>query len=274
MAFQPPTSGGTDMVGFWIKKYNDDQVVWETKCSASGTINDYMNYSVWLEPGNYYLKVSSYQGWAIGEMKLWYYDRKYLQYTRESLDFGKNWLDISDPERVDSYPVGPTIYPDYGAVLHFIPDYRPYPIGSITHKVWVSSGIYYSRGIIVDYSVTKITFPPLYRITPVISWGNEIKIVYNRSAGSPSIREDSSHNAYVAWHDTRGWVSVSGMPPRDVFFQKIPYNFAPVNGTQSVLSVTPVFQRPAISYSTTLEAPILIGPKDEAEVRSLRPTFQ
>jgi hypothetical protein len=77
---------------------------------------------------------------------------------------------------------------------------------------------------------------------------------------------DSLDNCYVAWQDSRDGNN-------EIYFQKIPVNFARLTGTFQGASVK---INPIITIqSTTLESPVLLSPeKDKQNVLSLRPTFQ
>ncbi len=92
----------------------------------------------------------------------------------------------------------------------------------------------------------------------------------NCEASKPSIVCETSGNAYVAWEDTRTGTS-------EIFFQKIPSNFAPFTSsgmtTMSMPIEQPVIQTPIIIQSSS-STPELISPIDKATVKSLRPTFK
>ena len=195
--------------------------------------------------------------------KVTYYDRKFNQYEKISLNLGQTWpSQATGPAKVDSYSTGPTTQPNYLPVINTNPDFRPYPIGSITHNVRASSGIYYKRGAITGYNITNIVIG--YWIAPVISWGDEVEIAI--VGDQPAIVSDAQGNAYVAWHVQVDFNS-------QINFQKVPYNFARITGTFQGSSIVGE-EKPASSQQATLESPTLVAPEDEAEVNTLRPTFK
>jgi flagellar hook assembly protein FlgD len=89
-------------------------------------------------------------------------------------------------------------------------------------------------------------------------------------ASKPSIVCDTSGNAYVAWEDTRTGTS-------EIFFQKIPVNFAPFSGsgmtTMSMPSAPVIVGGPMVIMSGSI-TPELISPINGATVKNLRPTFK
>lgn len=96
------------------------------------------------------------------------------------------------------------------------------------------------------------------------AWKQIAKTPSNKA--NPSLRIDASGNAYVAWEDNRTgfW---------DIYFQKVPSNFAPIYGTATAASAIPSAKRPAVTQSGTFEPPTLVAPAADADVASLRPTF-
>ena len=94
----------------------------------------------------------------------------------------------------------------------------------------------------------------------------------NMSDNDPCIIADENDNAYVIWKGVY-------VDYWNAYFQKIPFDFAPVKGT--------VTENPSgsqafnvidtgiyITQSLTLETPTLISPNDTADVTSIRPTFE
>src|SRR3989338_7247006 len=81
----------------------------------------------------------------------------------------------------------------------------------------------------------------------------------------PTITVDSNNNAYIAWTDSRNGNN-------EIYFQKIPVNFAPITGTR--MGALSVISTKVIALSSTLESPTLVSPNDSATVTSLRPTFK
>jgi flagellar hook assembly protein FlgD len=125
--------------------------------------------------------------------------------------------------------------------------------------------------------IDNVVFPDIKVIKSVdggVHWTTPVRITRNEFSGSqptkPSIVCDSSGNAYVAWEDTRTGTS-------EVFFQKVPSNFAPFSGstmtTMSMPKGKPAVETPVViqSTSSTIE---LIGPLNGTTVKSLRPTFK
>jgi hypothetical protein len=106
------------------------------------------------------------------------------------------------------------------------------------------------------------------------SWSNPVRITRYEftdcNASKPSIVCDSTGNAYVAWQDAR-----TGQ--NEIFFQKIPSNFASFSSeamtTMSMPIEQPIIQAPIIIQSSS-STPELISPIDKATVKSLRPTFK
>jgi flagellar hook assembly protein FlgD len=109
----------------------------------------------------------------------------------------------------------------------------------------------------------------------VISWTGTARLTRHEftplcNASRPSIVCDASGTAYVVWEDTRTGTS-------EIFFQKIPYNFAPFSGSGMTTMSVPfapvivVGQQVILSGAST---PELISPINGATVKSLRPTFK
>ncbi len=103
------------------------------------------------------------------------------------------------------------------------------------------------------------------------TWTNPARITINSFDGSnaykPSIACDAS-DAYVAWEDTRTGTS-------EIWFQKIPSNFAPLNGSTTTTMSMPQKKTGQggiviLSGSSSLE---LLSPINGATVNDLRPTF-
>jgi hypothetical protein len=89
------------------------------------------------------------------------------------------------------------------------------------------------------------------------------------SARNPSLTVDSNDNCYVAWQDNRDGNN-------EIYFQKIPVNFARATGTAVGAAAIIRDTQPAITaQSATVEAPTLVAPeKDQQNVSSIRPTFE
>ncbi|MBI5699962.1 hypothetical protein HZC35_06665 [Candidatus Saganbacteria bacterium] len=187
------------------------------------------------------------EGFEVTELKMQidYYDRKYNMYVRNcSENIAQNIVDPSQyiqtgPTEVDSYSPGPT----------------EATVGGITHTVWASGGnIYYRRGSSADIKVAR---PPA-----------------DDTLINPCIAADSSGNIYIAWVDSG---SMHFSTPY-IYFQKIPSNFAPVNGsvTASMVKTFPATtEAKANIKAQTLAKPTLLSPQDGATItNTIRPTFK
>ncbi|MBI5700237.1 hypothetical protein HZC34_00100, partial [Candidatus Saganbacteria bacterium] len=274
----------------------DRAMQWDVEDDAHTTHTEYFSLSplqIWMNAGTHriraYVASNGIPGRHFTDVYAYFTDRKFNQYSSSSSNFGQTWESASGPTQVDSYATGPTTYPNYTAVTSFS-SVEPYARGAITHNIRVNNhDLYYKRGSITNYSVSVFLFFGIswYTVTPIISWSNEIKITnigdYFTNS-NPSICEDASHNAYVAWEGPG-----PGIPPgihvpeaflRDIYFQKIPSNFAPVNGSVTAAAVISNAEPQTVTaQSTTLEAPTLIAPKDKndpaySDITTLRPTFQ
>jgi len=97
-------------------------------------------------------------------------------------------------------------------------------------------------------------------------WTTPVKLTHSSNVYNPTIVCDSNSNAYVAWEDTRNG-------PRNVYFQKIPYNFAPINSPGMTIMALPkrVIAPIIMSGASTIE---LISPIGGTTVKDLRPTFR
>jgi|GEM_PF-1416490 len=160
--------------------------------------------------------------------------------------------------------------------------------------VWLDPGTYYLRTRVcavfthIIYGIGWYTSTTNMKIWYVVSgsnvigghsvWasGNQIwykggqspNIKITNSSGvarDPSLAVDGSGNFYVTWVDSRDGND-------EIYFQKLPSNFARLIGTAQGASVvsddTPIVSQPA-----SFEAPSLIAPEDDADINSLRPTF-
>jgi len=105
------------------------------------------------------------------------------------------------------------------------------------------------------------------------SWSLPARITRNVFMGcvpaKSSLAVDASGNGCIAWEDSR-------RGQKEIFFQKIPSNFAPFSGSgmttlaipqQSIGKVSPII----LSGTSTIE---LISPIGRTTVKSLRPTFR
>jgi hypothetical protein len=182
--------------------------------------------------------------------KVTYIGRNYHDYVTNSYmkscssDFAKN-IRGAQRVRIPSFEADGTRYPDIHPYL-----YGPTSVGE--HSIKLEDGqLWYKRG---SSDWVKIT---------------------NRSRAirDPSLAVDGGGNAYVAWEE-QYWGD-----DWDIWFQKIPYNFAPATGTAinrngigSVRAFSPASEQ--TTQSPTLEAPILIKPKGGDTVTTRRPTFE
>ena len=203
----------------------------------NGTGGGEETHLVYLGIGSYYANVSlDFRfGSGSGYTKVNYIDRKFSQYSSAGSNFGQSWGSILGPQIVD----GPT--------------------GGITtsgvHSVKAeSSKIWYKRGSSAWVNITNAV--------PVYGGGT-------RSA--PTVTADNNGNAYVAWEDTRD----NPAGGREIYFQKIPSNFARITGSVQGAVIKAETQPVIVSMSATIETPLLITPADKKEnVSSLRPTFE
>lgn len=124
------------------------------------------------------------------------------------------------------------------------------------HSVWESLGnIYYKRG---NSPNIKIASRP---------------IDDRRSLCYPAITVDQNGNAYISWVNSGWWDS-------QIYFQKIPSNFAPVSANEQSRNMSYSAIGSATNESQLqeqgqgLEKPALLEPKDSTTVTTLRPTFK
>jgi hypothetical protein len=128
--------------------------------------------------------------------------------------------------------------------------------GSYVHIAFVTpNGVYYARSS-----------------NNGSDWTPAIKISNTVTAIAPvQIAADPSGNAYIVWSDNR---SRSDSSNYEIYFQKIPVNFARVTGTVKGAAIR-VDTQPITTLAATLEVPLLIAPENKKEnVQSLRPTFE
>ncbi|MBU1021809.1 MAG: hypothetical protein KKF07_04100, partial [Candidatus Margulisbacteria bacterium] len=179
-----------------------------------------------------YAAVGSSGGGAQSSTELKYKIRNYLQYSNTSSNLGQSWWgQPSGPVTVQSIPSPVT---QLGVTNYYI------------HKVYVSGGnIYYQRS--ADWGAT---------------WCSGIKITSSSLASNPTIIVDSNDNTYVAWEDNRDGNT-------EIYFQKVPVNFAPANSTPSLRSMN--VEEVVVTATGTLE---IIAPKDQDNIKTLRPTFE
>jgi hypothetical protein len=272
-----------------------------------------------------------------------YYYRWYNQKARTSLNWGRNWGNITGPESTDGYVnieayveskapkngVGPDNYSIsenfiigrrrmvsvYLLPFGFVDDgKRSYsivnadtnvavwskgdeiPYGTETlFKVWLDPGVYYLkvRACAVYTGILTFVFDTAsarmrvqYRKLGITTLGNHsvwssgnqiwyrwghshtpaIKLTNSTGvARNPSLAVDSNGNAYLTWEDNRdgNW---------EIYFQKIPTNFAPVNGSPTASSVILGGEQTGTTQASTLEVELL-SPIDGDTIDSRRPTF-
>jgi len=217
---------------------NASTIVWGPVTNTG--VNDNNYYNKYVDPGWYYVysKVHIPLGYSgSGHTIAYYKDRKFNQFYRSSQDSGKKWGSTFGPQKVDSYQTGQS-WDTYDKTYW--------------HRVFVQNdgNVYYQR------------HP--YNTEPSNTW---IKISNSGRASNPIIREDANHNAQVAWVDM-------GNDNWDIFYQKVPFNFARVKGTAQGSSIR-VEKQLVLTQSSTLESPTLIAPeKDKQNVNNIRPTFE
>jgi hypothetical protein len=166
---------------------------------------------------------------------VYYKYRWYNQFSRPSLDLGWNW----------GTPSGPLIVDDHvsGSMIAETSIYR--------HEVYIGldNELWYKR----------------LRKADEANW--TAKLTNTGQAANPVIVCDSSNNSYVAWEDM-------GNDNKDIFFQKVPLDFAPIKGTPSALKISlPPEEKLNTAQTASFEAPVLVAPVNDANVTSLRPTF-
>ncbi|MFH1379985.1 MAG: FlgD immunoglobulin-like domain containing protein, partial [bacterium] len=122
-------------------------------------------------------------------------------------------------------------------------------------------GIY----LVKNSSAIAYTIVSYISKTQTISWETPVKLTNTPSiASNPTLINDSFGNIYTAWEDSRDG-------NKEIYFQKVPSNFAPINGTATKLSITKI-QSPIESPAAIL--PELLSPINSETVRTLRPTFK
>jgi hypothetical protein len=176
-----------------------------------------------------YAAVGSSGSGAQSSTELSYQVRKYKRYTAYGGSSGQSWDSPGGPILVTNWPAAATVEGRNG----------------YTHMAYVSGGgVYYGRSF-----------------DGGLSW-KYVKIVSSTSPANPTILLDASNNCYVAWEDLRDG-------NREIYFQKIPLNFAPVNGTPTLRAALSLAEK--IQSSGSLE---VIAPRGQVNVKTLRPTFE
>jgi flagellar hook assembly protein FlgD/sugar lactone lactonase YvrE len=205
---------------------------------AGGTGDGETVDTVNLSVGWYYadVTVKFVFGQGSGYTKVDYIDRKYNQYQRISQDGGKNWNNAGKWPDKVDGPPGQTTMTQGK---------------TFTHSVDIRAGEVWYR-----------------RLQGDSAW--EVKLTRSGVAAKPSLTiNGNQEDCLVVWEDNR-----SGN--KDIYFQKIPHNFAPVSGNPtSRLQTAAVRMDKVISQAASLESPALITPADNSQnVTSLRPTFE
>ncbi|MFA4844227.1 MAG: FlgD immunoglobulin-like domain containing protein [Candidatus Margulisiibacteriota bacterium] len=199
-----------------------------------GTVNPYLAYD-----GKLYLRFVN--GDKDGPI---IYSGNYRQYEKAiPADYAVNFTGtpVTGPLLVSTHKTGPA----------------KVTVNGVSHEVWnEGSALYYKRG---SSEKIKIASCSVF-------------------VGSKAICVDKNdNNAYIAW---AGYMS--GSPPGggvylaipSIQFQKIPVNFAPVNGT-NVGPMSVIAGEINVALSAPLLPPTLIAPADKkANVQSIRPTFE
>jgi hypothetical protein len=249
-------------------------VLWE--CNSRGvTVN-------WdLTAGSYKIQAGRAGGSAgTAYTTVSYTDQKYNQYIKTSQDLGKHWQNSGSwPDIVDSYSTGPKYIfePEPVLALEGSPIAFPYFIYSAGTKVFDIYGsgnnLYYRKGtIIAEHKVKLFPVPPSSIPAEKISWSSSAQITHTGTAigYTVSMVKDVSENIYVAWEDRRSGYG-------NIYFQKVPYNFAPISGgvTNLMVRIQPTREAIAIQVATP-EAPTLLEPGDIGgkEINTSRPTFK
>ncbi|MFC1540438.1 hypothetical protein ACFL4J_00185 [Candidatus Margulisiibacteriota bacterium] len=269
-------SGGSEYHA--IKRASNDTVVWEQGGTGS---NDGSNHFFTdpIDPGTYYAWVDLKDaiGWdTYGHTRVWYYDRRYAQHSISGSNYGSAWGSATSPVTVTSISTGPRYIYDPGPTM-VIEGTPPliYPVfvysaGTDVYEVYGSGGdLFYRKGsVLQEHRSMWVPIPPGGIPANKISWSSSAQITRSGAASSfsASLNRDASDNMYVAWQDSREGNN-------EIYFQKIPKEFAAVNGTVT-MSILPAVQQPTVAASGTFEAPILVAPDDDSNVTSLRPTFK
>ena len=127
-----------------------------------------------------------------------------------------------------------------------VPKSANYSIDNYRHIVSISNGnIYYKRIVGND----------IYGPVKVFNGGNATDV---------AICAENNNSSYIAWIINIGQFD-------ELFFQKIPINFAPITGTK--LGASAITK--GIMAAATLESPSLIAPaRDQQNVQNIRPVFE
>ncbi|MFA5034648.1 MAG: FlgD immunoglobulin-like domain containing protein [Candidatus Margulisiibacteriota bacterium] len=257
---------------FEIYRTSDNSRVWGMNDHSEAYAGETL--FVWLDSGTYYLRVRA--GVAGGgntaktEMKIWFIDRKYNQYARDSADFGCNWSAIAGPIQVDSYPSGQDCLfdPEPTFAIQGMTPVFTYASGTKVYHLYRSSNnLYYRKGVLTAEYKSYYS-PALPSGFQSIVWSTSAQITHSNTVSTTVVSLCRKVNdLFVAWKDNRD--------NNSIYFQKIPSNFAPTNGTATVLSVNKTTKPIVKVQSATLESPSLIAPaKDRQDVQNIRPAFE
>jgi flagellar hook assembly protein FlgD len=237
--------------------------------------------SITLNKGWYrlYVWVSESDWWpfdARGSTSADYKYRWFNKYTKTSSDLGKNW-GTSNYNLSDSCDNGPSYIfePQPTLIIEGIP---PLPVfvyssGTKVYDIYGSgNNLYYRKGTLgAEYRSSLFPASPSSIPADKISWSYSAQITHTGSANrlSVSMCKDGTENIYVAWQQIAD-------DNREIFFQKIPSNFAPVNGTVTAAMVKVPEAQQVTTQQPTPEAPTLLEPGDVSgkEINTSRPTFK
>lgn len=189
-----------------------------------------------------YINSGSYNvyAWTIAN----YHARIYKRYSISSNNYGIIWqpkIFLSEADGLPFYSYYPTIEATSGSTIHRV---FPGADGGFTN-------LFYMRSV-----------------NSGASWSTPCKLTHYANVSNPSIACDSNGNAYVAWEDSRNG-------HKEIYFQKIPKDFAPVESegfTTMALPMKKGILGPVIMSGST--SPELISPVGGATVRTLRPIFK
>ncbi|MBI5701146.1 hypothetical protein HZC34_04775 [Candidatus Saganbacteria bacterium] len=275
-------NGDADKDAWFYINFNGSQVTLSTQGDGGGDKDSHIYYAnsnvdtstleiTWqstlsLNQGWYRLHshahTSSTQGYGWAGATAVYQYRWYNQYLSQSNNLGQTWTNSLQSSSVDNYPN---------------PNQSQTQIaknGSTWHKIYLNSSnlyhLYYQRS--ADGGISWSTAVPINGTTNMCS--DRGGIMY------PTITVDSNNNTYVAWTDFRDYVAANGKNPvpgdnYEIYFQKIPSNFAPVSANATSKLQTNAVNTASKEVSALATAkPTLLEPADGSTVKTIRPTFK
>jgi flagellar hook assembly protein FlgD/sugar lactone lactonase YvrE len=190
-----------------------------------------------------YISRDSWSSRADGYTEAWFRVRKYQRNSAVSSDYGATWAKV---------PIGETETPPsvlLGATQT--------SIGSTIHKIYTT----YDNGYTNLYYQRSTNGGGL--------WSTSCKLTHSSNVYNPTITCEADGDSYVAWEDTRD-------NHKEIYYQKIPYNFAPVNSSTMTIMKKPVGMAifGGAVVMSGISTPELISPVGGTTVASLRPTFK